>query len=45
VNRIFLEGVKGASFPFVRSFRESNRNSEVSGKKSLMILEFGGHGG
>ena len=53
VSRIFLKEAKSISFPFIRSFRQSNRNSKGSGKENrnsggeewLMILEFGGHGG
>ena len=53
MNRIILQGEKSASFPFIRSFRQSNRNSKGSEKKNensrreeeLAILEFRGHGG
>ena len=49
----YFAGGKSASFPFVRSFRQSNRNSKGSEKKKeysrgeegLAILEFGGHEG
>ena len=33
LNGIFLEAVKSTSFLFIRSFRQSNRNSEGSRKK------------
>ena len=32
--KIFLEGGKSASFPFIRRFRQSNRTSKQSGKES-----------
>ena len=49
----YFAGGKSASFPFVRSFRQLNRNSKGSEKKmensggeeGLTILEFVGHGG
>lgn len=48
--RIFLEGGKSASFPFIRSFRQSNGTSKQSGKnqnsrgeEGLTILEFRGY--
>ena len=49
----FLGGGKSTSFLFIRSCRQSNRNSKGSekkirnsnGEKGLTILEFGGYGG
>ena len=51
VNRIILQEEKVQVSPFIRSFRQSNRNSKGSEKKmensrgeeGLMILELGGH--
>ena len=51
--RNYFAGGKSASFPFIRSFRQSNRNSKGPEKKKenfgreegIAILEFGGHWG
>ena len=52
MSRIFLEEGKSTSFLLIRSFKQSNRNSEGSVKsqkfrrgQGLTILEFGGHWG
>ena len=52
MSRIFLEEGKSTSFLLIRSFKQSNRNSEGSVKsqkfrrgQGLTILEFEEHGG